>query len=110
MKLKFSARKRLLSEPLASHISRRFRSALDRFAGRIQLVRIRIEDLNGPRGGIDKRCLAVMRLTPGGVVSTQAVSEDAYAAIDGAAQRAKVALSRYLDRTRSRQGRKKNQV
>jgi hypothetical protein len=30
---------------------------LDRVAARIRLVSVRFEDLNGPRGGVKKRCV-----------------------------------------------------
>jgi ribosome-associated translation inhibitor RaiA len=41
---------------LVDHIRKRAALALGRFSPRIGSVLVRLEDLNGPKGGIDKRC------------------------------------------------------
>ncbi len=46
------------SKTIEEHARRRLGFTLDRFAERIQHVSLRFEDVNGPRGGIDKRCTA----------------------------------------------------
>ncbi len=44
------------SKAIEEHARRRAGFALDRFAERIRHVSLRFEDVNGPRGGVDKRC------------------------------------------------------
>ena len=44
------------SDALASYVNRRLRFALARFNGAVQHVTVRFEDVNGPKGGVDKRC------------------------------------------------------
>ena len=36
--------------------------ALGRFAGRVRSLTVRLSDVNGPRGGRDKRCAIALRL------------------------------------------------
>lgn len=48
------------SDTISSHAHRRLRFALARFEPQIMRVRVTVEDLNGPKGGIDKRCSIVM--------------------------------------------------
>lgn len=45
------------SKTVEEHARRRVGFALDRFAERIRNVSIHFEDVNGPKGGVDKRCL-----------------------------------------------------
>jgi putative sigma-54 modulation protein len=56
MKIEF----RPLAEPLDAEVEnrarRRLEFALGRFGQRIRRVVVRLEDLNGPRGGVDQRC------------------------------------------------------
>lgn len=47
------------SRTIEEHARRRLGFALDRFAERIRNVSLRFEDINGPRGGLDKRCIAM---------------------------------------------------
>ena len=44
------------SEATEVHARKQANSMLDRFAERIRAVSLKFEDLNGPKGGVDKRC------------------------------------------------------
>jgi putative sigma-54 modulation protein len=44
------------SEAAETYARRRANMALDRFVERIEVVSLKFEDLNGPKGGVDKRC------------------------------------------------------
>ena len=44
------------SEALSQHVHDRARSAFRPSAGRVRQIVVRLEDLNGPKGGVDKRC------------------------------------------------------
>lgn len=56
MKMRLAAHGTELSIDLKDYIRRRVHFSLGRFAGRIGSLSIRLADLNGPRGGVDKRC------------------------------------------------------
>ncbi|MBI5477666.1 MAG: HPF/RaiA family ribosome-associated protein [Deltaproteobacteria bacterium] len=86
----------LVSEIRRDRIARRLGFALSRFGVRIATVRVRLADVNGPRGGSDKSC----RMEVVGDRAWRLVVEDRdadfHAAIDRAAERAGRAVSRAL--------------
>jgi putative sigma-54 modulation protein len=63
----------------------RFAFALGRFGTRVQSLSVRMRDLNGPRGGADKRCTVALRLngSPRAIV-VQETDADTAAAVDAA--------------------------
>jgi ribosome-associated translation inhibitor RaiA len=92
-----------IPEVAADLLRRRLEFALSRFSARVRQVSARVADLNGPRGGIDKRCVITLRRersTRPIVIEDSDV--DPMVAIDRAADRAgrtvARALSRRLDR------------
>src|SRR4051794_12456083 len=89
-----------LAEELEDYIRRRLRFALGRFAGRIGRVMVHLTDVNGPRGGVDKRCRIAVALVPRGVVRVEASSHDPFALVALAAKRAARSLRSTLGRRR----------
>lgn len=89
------------SEAIDRHAHRRLMFALGRFAARVSAVRVRLGDINGPRGGIDKRCAVECDLGALGSVMIEETDTDLYTAIDRASHRAKVAVRRRLDRAKN---------
>lgn len=87
-----------VSEALRSYVERRLLFALARFGGRIKSVTVRFVDLNGPRGGVDKRCRMLARLVPRGDVRVEKTDGDLYAAIDRAAERLGQSVAREMAR------------
>lgn len=83
---------------LSQHIHRCLSQALDRFDAKIARVRVKLADVNGPKGGSDKRCAIEVRLPRTKPVLIEQTHEDAYAAVDQAAGRAKRAVRRRLTR------------
>jgi ribosomal subunit interface protein len=77
-----------LTDGLRGHIGRRLRSALERFRGHVDDVQVRLSDVNGPRGGVDKRCRLVLSVARGGVVVAEGRATNFYQAVDLAANRA----------------------
>lgn len=74
---------------------RRLEFALGRFASRIRSLRVRLTDLNGPRGGLDKQCLVTVRLDrPRRVIVIEDVDPDEAVAMSRAVERAARAVSR----------------
>ena len=52
-----------LTGTLRDYTERRLRFALARAAERVRQIKVRFSDINGPRGGIDKRCRIQQRRT-----------------------------------------------
>ena len=98
MNVEIRAREVDLAEAMRCHLQRRLRFALGRFENRIRRVTVRLLDVNGPRGGIDKQCRITLELIPSGNVVIQESSADLVAAIDRAADRIGHAISRKLHR------------
>jgi putative sigma-54 modulation protein len=63
-------------------------------------IDVRLSDINGPKGGIDKQCSIVV--TPPGLemLRVQEQAADYYAAIDSAAATLKKVLAKALERTK----------
>lgn len=88
-----------LTDSLRAYVKRRLQFALG-WALTQRLV-VWLSDINGPRGGRDKRCKIQVSLPNGRKsVLIQDTEEDLYAAIDRAAERADRAVSRQLARRR----------
>ena len=88
----------LRSATLRDYVGRRARFALGRFADAIGTVTVTVEDVNGIRGGIDKKVSILVRVPNQPEISVRAVHEDAYAASDIAMGKARRALVRRRDR------------
>jgi ribosome hibernation promoting factor len=85
-----------ISEALREHIARRLDFALRRFARRVGGVVVRLVDLNGPKGGPDKRCRIVARLEPAQSLVVEATDPDLYVAVSQAALRLDGRVARAL--------------
>ena len=78
----------------------RLEFALGRFAGRVRSVSVSLTDVNGPRGGIDKKCLVAVRLErPPRVIVIEDVDADAAVVVSRAAERTARAVARAVDAT-----------
>ena len=87
-----------LTGALKQYVKRKVDSVIQQRADHIQRINVNLSDINGPHGGIDKRCqvhLVIPRMPDIVIQDTQA---NLYNAIDSAISRAKVALSRKLAR------------
>lgn len=89
-----------LGDKLRDHIERQLWSALGRFAARIDRLTIRLIDINGPRGGVDKRCRIAAALIPRGLVIVEGEGDDPFALIGRTAKRTGRSVRRALDRRR----------
>lgn len=77
-------------------------TSLGRFAHRLKQVYLYLEDVNGPRGGIDKQCRCVLHLRRLPPVVIQDQDEHVGALIHRVANRAAYALNQYSERKTSR--------
>ena len=87
-----------VDEALREHIDRRINAALDRFEARISRVTVRLRDLNGPRGGLDKECRIAIKLIPSGELFIEQRDDSLHAAVATAADRAAEVVRRAVSR------------
>ena len=85
---------------LSEYVEYRLSHSLDRFAGGIRRIVMNLYDMNGPRGGVDKRCLAVVALSGGGSVAIELRDADSFSVVDRVSDRLKELLHRKLGRRR----------
>ena len=91
-----------LTDAILGHVRRRLAECLSHYAPRLRSVTARVSDVNGPRGGLDKRCHIEVRGPGFGTACVDAVDPDLYRAVDRAAARLRKQLARELGRHRSR--------
>lgn len=90
-----------ISQALDAHIVRKLDFAVRRFAPRLDTIVVRLVDLNGPRGGLDKRCRITASLrSPHVRVVAEATDADAYAAVSQAAAKLEERIGRAITRRR----------
>lgn len=87
-----------LTEALTGHIEREVQKAIKHHAERVTRVEATIQDQNGPKAGVDKRCVLEARLAGDEPLAVRAESDDMYDAIHQAAERLQKAVGRRLDR------------
>lgn len=102
MNLELRARDLSLTPSLREYCERRIAHALGRFGERIERVALRLSDVNGPRGGKDKRCRILVALSGGRWIVLEEVDASTYTAIDSAAGRIGQTVARELARARAR--------
>lgn len=100
MKVEVRTRNVTSSEQLLSHVSRRLSFALRRFAREIDSAVVRLSDMNGPRGGEDKKCHLVIRGPRIRTISIEERSSDVGAGVDLLVDRAARTVARSLERRR----------
>jgi ribosome-associated translation inhibitor RaiA len=89
-----------MSRRIRRLVNRRVAFALSRFGQQVKSVSVGLEDLNGPRGGTDKRCSMQADLTPGGSVRVEKTDSELPAAVGRTAMRLAQAVARALERRR----------
>lgn len=75
-------------------------------AERVRRARIRLNDVNGPRGGVDKICHVHLEVAGGGDVSASGEAAGWYEAVTIAVINARTALDRRVGRIRERRTRR----
>lgn len=93
-----------LTPGLREYVKKRLAYAFAHGDDSITRISVHLSDINGPRGGNDKRCLIQTRLIQAPAVVIEDVQADLYVAIDRAADRAGRALARRLERGRPLRG------
>jgi hypothetical protein len=92
------------TDTLREYAEKRAQAQLCRFDHAVDDVVMRLSDLNGPKGGVDKRCHVMVRSGLLGTTTIEEVSGDEHTAIATALERAARTIGQRLARTRSQTG------
>ncbi|SDH12831.1 HPF/RaiA family ribosome-associated protein [Pelagibacterium luteolum] len=98
MRIAIQVRNADLTEELREHVEYRLAFALSQFPEHIRGVAVVLSDINGPKGGIDKRCSLRVRLNGRSDIVIEETEADFHVAVNRAADRAKRSLGRRLRR------------
>lgn len=100
MRIRIVTRGVRATDSLKARLFRRLHFALSRYGDAFAEVQVRLEDVNGPRGGPDKRCRMTLEGRRFEPLSVEEVHTDIGAAADLAAERLERAARRRVDRSR----------
>lgn len=89
-----------LTDGLREHIAWRVAYATNHGRDAVSRIIVHLSDVNGPRGGVDKRCGVELRLKGAPSLVVDDVQADLYVAIDRAFERVSRSLHRRLARRR----------
>jgi putative sigma-54 modulation protein len=101
MKLTIRSRHMEITTSTYEEIWRRIYMAFGRVSSLVDEVELTLTDLNGPKGGVDKRCRLNIRGRGIAKVSVEHVGVNTVATVAMAAERAEQAILRRLARRRS---------
>ena len=102
MRIDIQARGFELTNSLCIHAKRRLQFAMDCAGRGVRNIHVRLSDINGRRGGNDKRCAIQISLGTQELI-VEETEADLYVAIDRAVERSKRALLRRIARIREHQ-------
>lgn len=89
-----------MTTALRAYTEQRLATALGWARHHMRRLAVSLSDINGPRGGVDKRCRIQVQLGGGREVIIDDVDANLYAAIDRAVDRADRAVVKKVERTR----------
>ncbi|MBN0985853.1 HPF/RaiA family ribosome-associated protein [Amphritea pacifica] len=110
MKINLKVRHVSIKKGLAEYIRRRMAFALASRDDQTDQINVTLSDINGPRGGKDKRCQVRIVIAGQRDIVIDDVQQNWQEAIDSAASRASRTLTRRLARIRSKSIRPKNRL
>lgn len=102
MKLKVSSQNIPISEAVSALIERQIGYALGRFESRIREVSVRLSDLNGPKGGIDKHCKIMVKFRTGGSVMAEVTDVEFEPVVHRSVDRIARRVQRHWDSAQTR--------
>jgi ribosome hibernation promoting factor len=110
MPLTLVDRHNLLNNSMRVFLEHRLSFALSRFDSRIRKITVIIEDVNGPRGGIDKSCRITVQLKESRDIVIGDQDADVAKCIAHAAERVGRSVARAVDRSRRGHVRKPHDI
>ena len=110
MNIDIQARGFELTDGMRKHTYRRLKFATDWALDEVRTIKVRLSDVNGPRGGEDKRCLIQIPLAKKQQIVIHDTEADLYIAIDKAINRAEQLLAKRIGRFKEHAHVKVNQL
>jgi len=95
------ARAIMWNEDLHTQVQRSIEFAVDRHKSRIDRISINLTDLNGPRGGVDKRCQITADVRGARPVMILETGDDLLAVVNRASRRLGYRIGRRVHRRRT---------
>ena len=102
MKTEIRAKNIQQPQDFQEHVERRVALELSRFSGRLSGVTVWLEDVNGPKGGVDKHCRVKVSGPGVGPIVAEGRDTDMKSALNRAIATVGRAVSRSLRRVESR--------
>lgn len=102
MKLEIRGQQVEITDSIREYIERRLAFALDRFAEQIRIVKLRVRDVNGSRGGVDKHCQLAVSLMYSAPITVESRDSSVHGAIDRISGKIRSLLARQFGRNRKR--------
>lgn len=100
MQLDIQANGFSMTDSIRDYTALRMAFALKRDDKQVMGVKVRLSDINGPRGGVDKRCQIDLTLAGQNDIVIEDIETNLYVAIDRASERCARTLTRRLERSR----------
>lgn len=100
MNIDLQARDFQLSDPLKQQIRQKLKNVLERFGERIRMVRVVLSDINGPKGGSDKRCVIKIDVNNHKTLVIDEVTSNIQESVHRCSRRAKHAISRLVGKNK----------
>lgn len=101
MRIAILCRGILPTQAIRDYAQRRLKTALGRYQSVLASVQVRLADVNGPRGGVDKHCVVEVVGPTMAPIIVRERDADLYVAIDRAADRIDRATGRRIARLRA---------
>ncbi|MBL7004936.1 MAG: HPF/RaiA family ribosome-associated protein [Gammaproteobacteria bacterium] len=86
------------TKQIRNHVIRRLKFAFRKKDDQIQMVSVRLSDVNGPKGGEDKCCQLQITLPHIPNIVIEDTKTDIFSAIDSAVNRASLTINKKLSR------------
>lgn len=100
MIIDLQARDFQLTDPLRQQIRQKLKAVLNRFGEKIHRVRVVLSDINGPKGGNDKRCVIKVKVNNHKTLVVDEVTDNIHESINRCARRVKHAITKTVSRNR----------
>lgn len=98
MKLRVKSRGFKVTKALYNRVNAKLYRVFSRYGDQIRGAEVTLQDVNGPKGGEDMRCLVTIRLNKSKSIVVQEQADDLYDAINRCAQRVTQKMERHVKR------------